>query len=69
MNSTRRIAAAVGLALGVTGLAVPLVQAAETTAPDAGELSPVTRFDPLGANDIPVGHRSDVLRISQHWPR
>ncbi|WP_030675157.1 hypothetical protein [Streptomyces cellulosae] len=69
MNSTRRIAAAVGLAVGVIGLAAPLVQAAETTAPDAGELSPFTRFDPLGANDIPAAHRSDVVRISQHWPR
>jgi hypothetical protein len=69
MIPTRRIAAAVGLAVGITALAVPLAQAAQAAAPGAGKLSPVTLFDSPGANDIPAAHLSDILRISQHWPR
>lgn len=55
--------AAVGLAVGVTGLAAPMASAAE--APDAGKLNPITQLDALAVSDIPAEHRADIPRISE----
>ncbi|MER5532670.1 hypothetical protein [Streptomyces mirabilis] len=63
MISTRRMVAAVGLAVGVTGLAAPMASAAE--APDAGKLNPITQLDALAVSDIPAEHRADIPRISE----
>ncbi|MFJ8027240.1 hypothetical protein [Streptomyces sp. NPDC096311] len=63
MISTRRMVAAVGLAVGVTGLAAPMASAAE--APDAGKLNPITQLDALAVSDIPAEHQADIPRISQ----
>ncbi|MFI6932107.1 hypothetical protein [Streptomyces sp. NPDC050287] len=69
MISTRRITAAIGLAVAVTGLATSLAQAAEADVPGAGRLSPGTLFDSLAARDVPAEHQGDVVRVYQHWPR
>ncbi|MER5693300.1 hypothetical protein ACWDBO_19110 [Streptomyces mirabilis] len=63
MISTRRMVAAVGLAVGVTGLAAPMASAAE--APDAGKLNPITQLDALAVSDIPAEHQADIPRISE----
>ncbi|MER5667375.1 hypothetical protein [Streptomyces mirabilis] len=63
MISTRRMVAAVGLAVGVTGLAAPMASAAE--APDAGKLNPITQLDALAVSDIPAGHQADIPRVSE----
>ncbi|MFF7598017.1 hypothetical protein [Streptomyces mirabilis] len=63
MISTRRMVAAVGLAVGVTGLAAPVASAAE--APDAGKLNPITQLDALAVSDIPAEHQADIPRISE----
>ncbi|MFE2515622.1 hypothetical protein [Streptomyces mirabilis] len=63
MISTRRMVAAVGLAVGVTGLAAPMASAAE--APDAGKLNPITQLDALAVSDIPAEHRADIPRVSE----
>jgi hypothetical protein len=55
--------AAVGLAVGVTGLAAPMASAAE--APDAGKLNPITQLDALAVSDIPAEHQADIPRISE----
>ncbi|KOG42610.1 hypothetical protein [Streptomyces resistomycificus] len=65
MISTRRIVAAVGLAVGVTGLAAPLAQAADAAAPGGGQFNPVTALDALTVGDIPAAHQDEVPRISQ----
>ncbi|MEU9733101.1 hypothetical protein [Streptomyces sp. NPDC048002] len=64
MISTRRIAAAVGLAAAVTGLAAPLAGAAESKAPDTGSLSPMSMLDSLAVSDIPEQHEAAVPRPS-----
>ncbi|MFF7886716.1 hypothetical protein ACH40F_35315 [Streptomyces sp. NPDC020794] len=63
MISTRRMVAAVGLAVGVTGLAAPMASAAAAEAPDAGKLNPITQLDALAVSDIPAEHRADIPRI------
>ncbi|MER6376838.1 hypothetical protein [Streptomyces mirabilis] len=63
MISTRRMVAAVGLAVGVTGLAAPMASAAE--APDAGKLNPITQLDALAVSDIPAEHQADIPRVSE----
>ncbi|WLW49924.1 hypothetical protein [Streptomyces sp. YU58] len=65
MISTRRIVAAVGLAVGVTGLAAPLANAADTAAQDAaGRLSPIAKLDSLAVSDIPAEHKAEIPRPS-----
>ena len=63
MISTRRIAAAVGLAVGVTALTAPLAIAAD--APDAGQLNPIAVIDSLAVSDIPAEHQDEVPRVSE----
>ncbi|MFF2362875.1 hypothetical protein ACFVU0_09170 [Streptomyces sp. NPDC058122] len=63
MISTRRIAAAVGLAIGVTGLAAPMATAAGSE-PHDGKVSPVATLDSLATSDIPAAHRSGLPRPS-----
>ncbi|MFJ1602259.1 hypothetical protein ACIOHS_02610 [Streptomyces sp. NPDC088253] len=64
MISTRRMVAAVGLAVGVTGLAAPMGSAAAAEAPDAGKLNPITQLDALAVSDIPAQHQADIPRIA-----
>ncbi|WP_030749192.1 hypothetical protein [Streptomyces sp. NRRL S-31] len=63
MISTRRIVAALGLAAGITGLAVPTASAAG--APDTGQISPMAALDSLTAGDIPAPYRKSVPRVSE----
>ena len=64
MIPTRRIVAAVGLAVGVAGLGAPTATAADSGAPDAGRLNPVTLLDSLSHSGVPEEHRSEVPRLS-----
>jgi hypothetical protein len=64
MISTRRIVAAVGLAVGVTGLAAPLANAA-VPAPATGRLNPITTLDSLAVCGIPAGQQAAIPRVSQ----
>ncbi|MEU0029288.1 hypothetical protein [Streptomyces sp. NPDC006335] len=64
MISTRRIVAAVGLAVGVTGLTAPLANAADAAAPDAG-LNPIAVLDSLAMSDIPAEHRDEIPPVSR----
>ncbi|MFY1675813.1 MULTISPECIES: hypothetical protein [unclassified Streptomyces] len=68
MISTRRITAAVGLAVGLTGLAAPLAGAAESGALEGG-LSPTKTLDSLAAGAVPAEHRSEVLPPSAQLSR
>lgn len=52
--------AAVGLAIGVTGLAAPLASAAGSEAQNAGKLSPIAELDSLALSDIPAEHQADI---------
>lgn len=52
--------AAVGLAIGVTGLAAPLASAAGAEAQNAGKLSPIAELDSLALSDIPAEHQADI---------
>ncbi|GAA3984290.1 hypothetical protein OG252_06920 [Streptomyces sp. NBC_01352] len=65
MISTRRIVAAVGLAVGVTGLAAPLANAADAAAPGTGQLNPIATLDSLVVSDLPAEHKGEVPRISE----
>ncbi|WP_225828890.1 hypothetical protein [Streptomyces naphthomycinicus] len=65
MIPTRRIVAALGLAAGVTGLAAPLANAAEASAPDTGRISPMAALDSLAAGDIPARYRGQVPTVSE----
>lgn len=65
MISTRRIVAAVGLAVGVTGLAAPLANAADAAAPTASPLSPMATLDSLAVSDIPAEHKARMPKVSQ----
>ncbi|MFF3883975.1 hypothetical protein [Streptomyces sp. NPDC001914] len=60
MISTRRIVAAVGLAVGVTGLAAPMAAAAGSEAHDAGKVSPMATLDSLATSDIPAAHQGQL---------
>src|SRR4051812_29918241 len=64
MISTRRIVAAVGLAISVTGLAVPAAASA-ATAPGAGKLDPIAELDSLAVSDLPVQDREQIPTIRQ----
>ncbi|WP_327721195.1 hypothetical protein OG381_41910 [Streptomyces sp. NBC_00490] len=62
MISTRRIAAVVGLAVGVTGLAAPLASAAPE---DKGApLSPMATLDSLTVSDLPAEYKDALPRPS-----
>ncbi|WP_151484152.1 hypothetical protein [Streptomyces albicerus] len=63
MISTRRIVAAVGLAVGVTGLAVPSANAG-TAAPETGQLNPISMIDSLAVSGIPPERQAQVPRVS-----
>lgn len=65
MISTRRIVAVVGLAVGVTGLAAPLANAAEAAVPDASPLSPMAMLDSLAVSDIPAEHQARMPKVSE----
>ncbi|MFC5220102.1 hypothetical protein [Streptomyces coerulescens] len=69
MISTRRIATAVGLAAGLTGLAAPLANAAPLDPPNAGMLNPVTTLDSLAATGVPADRRAKVPRPSEQLAR
>lgn len=64
MISTRRIVAAVGLAVGVTGLAAPLANAAEAPAFQDGKVSPVALLDSLAVSDVPAEHKAEIPRVA-----
>ncbi|MEH0416527.1 hypothetical protein [Streptomyces sp. B21-083] len=64
MISTRRIAAAVGLAIGVTGLAAPLASAAPAADQNAGKLNPIAQLDSLAVSEIPAQYHEDLPRVS-----
>ncbi|MEV6015439.1 hypothetical protein ACFYXJ_02965 [Streptomyces sp. NPDC002667] len=64
MISTRRIVAAVGLAVGVTGLAAPMATAAGSGAHDAGQLNPITTLDSLATSDLPAAAQAQLPRPS-----
>ncbi|MFJ6835908.1 hypothetical protein [Streptomyces sp. NPDC091209] len=63
MISTRRIVAAVGLAVGLTGLAAPMATAAGSEA-HAGKLNPVSTVDSLALSGIPAEDQAPPLRPS-----
>jgi hypothetical protein len=64
MISTRRIAAAVGLAVGVTGLFAPMANAADAPAFKDGKVSPVGLLDSLAVSEIPAEHQSQIPRVA-----
>ncbi|EMF51812.1 MULTISPECIES: hypothetical protein [Streptomyces] len=63
MISTRRIVAAVGLAVGVTGLAAPMANADATA--DATRFSPISTLDSLAVGDLPEEQKRSLPRPSQ----
>ncbi|UUU28866.1 hypothetical protein JIX56_02535 [Streptomyces sp. CA-210063] len=63
MISTRRIVAAVGLAVGVTGLAAPMAHAGATA--DGTRFSPMATLDSLTVTDLPEEHKATMPRPSQ----
>jgi hypothetical protein len=65
MISTRRIVAAVGLAVGVTGLAAPMANAAEAGASNTGQINPMTTLDSLAVSDIPAEHRAEMPSVTE----
>ncbi|MEU3830481.1 hypothetical protein GT045_06535 [Streptomyces sp. SID486] len=65
MIPTRRIVAALGLAAGVTGLAAPLANAADASAPATGQISPMAVLDSLTVSDIPAQYKAGVPRVSE----
>ncbi|MCZ0206407.1 hypothetical protein ACIG54_05245 [Streptomyces achromogenes] len=65
MISTRRIAAAVGLAAGIAGIAAPQADAAGSGAPLVGKLAALSTLDSLTAGDIPAPHRDRVPKVSR----
>jgi hypothetical protein len=64
MIPTRRIVAAVGLAVSVTGLAAPLANAAAADAPGAGKVNPVTLLDSLARSGIPAEYKDALPPLS-----
>ncbi|MCW5249731.1 hypothetical protein [Streptomyces sp. SHP 1-2] len=67
MISTRRIAVAVGLAAGVTGLVAPTANAAGGAA--GGGLSPMRALDSLAMGDLPAEGRAQLPRPSAQLNR
>ncbi|MCL6675274.1 hypothetical protein ACIRP3_05135 [Streptomyces sp. NPDC101209] len=68
MISTRRIAAAVGLAAGITGLAAPMAGAAPAV-PNPGRISPMATLDSLAVSDVPREHVGEMPRPSDQLQR
>ncbi|MEV0478054.1 MULTISPECIES: hypothetical protein [Streptomyces] len=64
MISTRRIAAAVGLAVGVTGLVAPMANAADAPAFKDGKVSPVALLDSLAVSEIPAEHQAEIPKVA-----
>ncbi|MES5820356.1 hypothetical protein [Streptomyces sp. RG80] len=64
MISTRRIAAVVGLAAGVTGLAAPMASAAPLDGLDTTALSPIATLDSLSVTDMPAEYKGELPRPS-----
>ncbi|MFJ9629245.1 hypothetical protein ACIQPR_23845 [Streptomyces sp. NPDC091280] len=64
MISTRRIAAAVGLAVGVTGLVAPMANAADAPAFKDGKVSPVALLDSLAVSEIPAEHQGQIPKVA-----
>ncbi|MEV0227781.1 hypothetical protein [Streptomyces sp. NPDC050704] len=62
MISTRRIVAAVGLAVGVTGFAVPSASAAGL--PEMEKLNPIAELDSLAVSDIPAEHKAEIPKAT-----
>ncbi|MET9088620.1 hypothetical protein ABZX77_43225 [Streptomyces sp. NPDC004237] len=65
MISTRRIVAAVGLAVGVTGLAAPLANAADASAQHPAKLSALGMLDSLARTDIPAEYQNEIPKVSE----
>ncbi|MEV5840946.1 hypothetical protein AB0M32_03130 [Streptomyces sp. NPDC051985] len=65
MISTRRIVAAVGLAVGVTGLAAPLANAADASAQHPGKLTALGVLDSLARTDIPAEYQNEIPKVSE----
>ncbi|MEU9971586.1 hypothetical protein [Streptomyces sp. NPDC051014] len=65
MKSTRRIVAAVGLAVGVTGLAAPLANAADASAHDPGKLTALGVLDSVSRIGIPAEHQDEIPKVSE----
>ncbi|MGW1952653.1 hypothetical protein ACWCPI_07780 [Streptomyces sp. NPDC001920] len=66
MISTPILAAAVGLAAGLTGLTAPLAAPAHADTRNAGpQLNPITALDSLATTGIPEQHKHRVPRVSQ----
>ncbi|MFE7760767.1 hypothetical protein [Streptomyces sp. NPDC057438] len=63
MISTRRVVAAVGLAIGVTGLAAPMANADATA--DATRINPMSTLDSLAVSDLPAEQKASLPRPSQ----
>ncbi|MCN9240498.1 hypothetical protein NGF19_06775 [Streptomyces sp. RY43-2] len=65
MISTRRIVAAVGLAMGVTGLAAPLATAAPVAPVGTQDTAnPVALLDSISRTGIPPEHQAKMPRPS-----
>lgn len=58
MISTRRIVAAVGLAVGVTGFVAPMANAADASAPANGQINPMTVLDDVALSELPPRPRA-----------
>ncbi|WP_046733405.1 hypothetical protein [Streptomyces humi] len=65
MISTRRIVAAVGLAVGVTGLAAPLANAADTSAQHPGKLTALGVLDSVSSSNIPAEYQDRMPKVSE----
>lgn len=65
MISTRRIAAAVGLAAGVASLAVPSANAADAGVPLVGKLGATTALDSLATSGIPAPEKDRLPTVSE----
>ncbi|MFJ7147363.1 hypothetical protein ACIQVT_04050 [Streptomyces sp. NPDC100445] len=64
MISTRRIAAAVGLAAGIAGLAVPSANAASAGAPLVEKLGALSTLDSLPGAGLPAAEQERVPRVT-----
>ena len=64
MISTRRIVATVGLAVGVTGLAAPLANAADAGVPHTGHVNPMAKPAPHTVGDIPAPRKARTPRVA-----
>ncbi|WP_089103488.1 hypothetical protein [Streptomyces hyaluromycini] len=65
MIPTRRIVAAVGLAVGVTGLAAPLANAADASAQHPGKLTALGMLDSIARSDIPAPYQDEIPKASE----